>query len=92
MAFAQARLRRILALALDAGIPRRSLWVALWVGSVLNLINQGDAILAGGPINVLKIGLTFCVPYCVATYGAVSFRLRQEQQDAALRDAPRTPG
>jgi hypothetical protein len=61
--------------ALADGVPRRALWVAVVVGTVLNLINQGDAIVAGGPINVVKMALTYIVPYCVATYGAVSYRL-----------------
>ncbi len=62
--------------AISDGVPRRSLVVALVVGSVLNLINQGDALLAGGPIDWTKILLTFAVPYCVATYGAVSYHLK----------------
>ena len=44
--------------------------VALVVGSVLNVINQGDRIFADLPINWVKIGLTYLVPYFVATYGA----------------------
>ena len=55
------------------GVPRRSFIVALIVGTILNLINQGDAIFGGGRINVTKIILTFAVPYCVATYGAVLY-------------------
>jgi len=58
------------------GVPRRSLAVALIVGSVLNLINQGDVLFGAGRVDYLKLMLTFLVPYCVATYGAVSFRLR----------------
>lgn len=50
--------------------------VAVIVGTILNLINQGDVIFSGGPVNVAKMVLTFAVPYCVATYGAVSWRLR----------------
>jgi hypothetical protein len=57
------------------GVPRRSFWVALIVGTILNLINQGDALLGHAPLSLAKIILTFAVPYCVATYGAVSFRL-----------------
>jgi hypothetical protein len=57
------------------GVPRRSLVVALIVGTVLNLINQGEALLGEGHVNLAKIILTFVVPYCVATYGAVSYRL-----------------
>jgi hypothetical protein len=70
-----SRWSRIFALCLSDGIPKRSLAVALIVGSILNLINQGDALFGGMDINVTKIMLTFAVPYCVATYGAVSYRL-----------------
>ena len=62
--------------AISNGVPRRSLVVALVVGSVLNLINQGDALVAGRPIDWTKLLLTFAVPYCVATYGAVSYHLK----------------
>ena len=46
------------------------------VGTILNLINQGDALVAGARLNLTKLILTFVVPYAVATYGAVSYRLR----------------
>jgi hypothetical protein len=55
---------------------RRSFYVALAVGTVLNLINQGDALLGSVSINWLKLVLTYCVPYAVCTYGAVSHQLR----------------
>lgn len=58
--------------ALSNGIPRRSIVVAVIVGSVLNVINQGDVIFGVGEVNPWKIGLTFVVPYLVATYGAVA--------------------
>jgi hypothetical protein len=61
--------------ALSDGVPRRSLIVALVVGTILNLINQGDALVAGTEINTTKLLLTYLVPYCVSTYGAVSYRL-----------------
>jgi hypothetical protein len=61
--------------AVAPGVPRRSLMAALVVGTILNLINQGDALFGGRPLDWLKLGLTYIVPYCVATYGAVAFRL-----------------
>jgi hypothetical protein len=67
------------------GIPRRSFLVALIVGTILNLINQGDALFGG------KLVLTFAVPYCVATYGAVSYRLgawRSSRQRELSNDKP----
>jgi hypothetical protein len=64
----------------ESGIVRRSLIVAAVVGTVLNLINQGDALLTGGPLVVWKIALTYLVPYCVATYGSVTARLEMSKR------------
>lgn len=62
-----------LRLAVSNGIPKRSAIVAAIVGTILNAINQGDVLLNGGNLDVFKAALTYCVPYCVATYGAVAF-------------------
>ena len=70
-------LRLICRCAFSDGVPRRSFFVALVVGTVLNLINQGDALFGAMPINWLKIVLTYFVPYAVCTYGAVSFQIRK---------------
>lgn len=53
---------------------RRSGIVALVVGTILTLLNQGDALFAGGWNDALywKIPLTYCVPFLVATYGALT--------------------
>jgi hypothetical protein len=61
--------------ALSDGIPRRSFLVAIIVGTILNLINQGDALFGAAAINWTKLFLTYLVPYAVSTYGAVSYRL-----------------
>jgi len=51
----------------------RSLFVALIVGTLLTAINQGNVILRGDfpPSLYWKIPLTYAVPYCVATTGAI---------------------
>jgi hypothetical protein len=72
------------ACALSDGVPRRSLYVALVVGTVLNLINQGDALFGAGPIDWLKVALTYCVPYLVCTYGAVATQIARRKSDAAV--------
>ena len=65
------------------GIPCSSFRVAVVVGAILNLINQGDAFWGASPINWPKLLLTFLVPYCVSTYGAVSARIRAERKNGA---------
>ena len=43
---------------------------SLIVGTILNMINQGDHLAGDGTVNWFKFGLTYCVPFCVATFGA----------------------
>jgi hypothetical protein len=54
-------------------LVRRALLTALVIGSVLTAINQLDVIVNGGltPRVGLKLGLTYLVPYCVTTWGAL---------------------
>ncbi len=77
-----SRWSKICLFCISEGVPKRSMLVAIVVGTVLNLINQGDALLRDGHIDLIKAALTFAVPYCVATYGAVSYRLRVEAGQA----------
>jgi hypothetical protein len=53
-------------------VVTRSLWVALAVGTILNLINQGDRLAAGTPLEWGKLALTYVVPFLVASFGAWS--------------------
>ena len=52
---------------------KRSLIAALFVGTVLTALNQGDILLARewSPALYWKIPLTYCVPFLVSTYGAL---------------------
>lgn len=75
---------RVCRCCVSDGVPRRSLIVALIVGTILNLINQGDALFSGTGLNLTKLLLTYAVPYCVATYGAVSLRLATMRINAAF--------
>jgi hypothetical protein len=71
-------LRLVCRCALSDGVPRRSFFVALVVGTVLNLINQGDALLGAAPINWLKVILTYFVPaLCRASAGPQCYNRRQ---------------
>ena len=47
-----------------------SLGIALVVGTILNVINQGSAIFTEGRLDVVKCVLTYSVPFAVATYSA----------------------
>jgi hypothetical protein len=55
-------------------VLRRAVYVALVVGTILTMINQGDVLLEGAitPLVMAKIFLTYLVPYSVSTFSALS--------------------
>jgi hypothetical protein len=58
--------------AFSPSVAARSLLVAIVVGSVLNIINQGTEVAGGKPIDIPKLLLTYAVPFLVASFGAYS--------------------
>jgi hypothetical protein len=62
-----------MATACEPTVVGRSLRIAAVVGSLLVVINHGDRAFAGalGPVDWVKMLLTYVVPYGVATYAAV---------------------
>ena len=65
------------------GTPRKAFATALVVGTVLTTINHGDSLLAGSAPAAIKVALTYCVPYCVATWGAITGKRSQWARDSA---------
>jgi hypothetical protein len=64
-------------LAFGGGTPRKAALTSLVVGTVLVMINHGDAIISGVSPPIWKIVLTYCVPYLVTTWGAVTGKLSE---------------
>jgi hypothetical protein len=62
--------REALARAFAGSSVRRSLVVALLIGTALNAINQGPEIFAGHLPVWWKLILTYFVPFAVASYGS----------------------
>ena len=61
-------------LVIRRDVVTRALKTSSLVGIILIIINHGDALAAGEVdlVRVLKMLLTFAVPYCVSTYASVS--------------------
>ena len=72
----------ILQMIFGDGTPKKAILTALVVGSILISINHGDIILDGSMPASWKIILTYCVPYCVSTWGAVTGKLAQWRRSA----------
>jgi hypothetical protein len=66
-----------LAVAMERKIVKRSLTIAAIVGTILTLINHGDMIISGKveTTHIVKIILTYIVPYAVSTYSSVQSKI-----------------
>ena len=64
-------------IAISQAIVTRAIKVSLIVGTALNLINQGSAILSLdlAHLSLVKFTLTYLVPYSVTTYTATAMKV-----------------
>lgn len=60
----------LLQLAFSGPIVRNALQVALVVGTLLNIMNQGEQFLAGDGVSWFHMVCNYLIPYCVANYSA----------------------
>ena len=61
-------------------IIRNATKVALIVGTILNLINQGNALFGSETISWPHVFLNYLVPYCVASYSAAKNELAHNKE------------
>ena len=82
-------LQLILSIASSKQLITRALKIALVVGIILNLINQGEKliILDFQNINFFKFFLTFTVPFCVSMYTAITMKLKFHVGEKAVDNA-----
>lgn len=70
-----------MAVGMNKTLIKRAVIIAMIVGSILNVINQFDAIFGAEPIEWLKVTLTYCVPFIVSLVSSY----------ITLRDIKRNP-
>lgn len=63
-------MKNLLRAARSRKVVLNALRVSLVVGSILNLINQGGALLSGSGVSWAHILLNYVVPFCVSSYSA----------------------
>lgn len=74
----------------DRAAMRRTVTVALIVGTLLTLINQGDR-LASGDADLalaLKVAANYLIPWCVSSIGYISARRSAAGRSADAGAAP----
>ena len=72
----------ILQMIFSDGTPKKAVLTALVVGTILTTINHGDIMLDGEVPAAWKVLFTYCVPYCVTTWGAATGKLAQWRRDS----------
>ncbi|MGE3795858.1 MAG: nitrate/nitrite transporter NrtS [Dehalococcoidia bacterium] len=65
----------LLRTALAPSIARTAVRIALVVGTLLNVINQGAQWLRGDDVSWVGAALNYFVPYCVASISAAKHEL-----------------
>lgn len=82
------KLQLIISLASTKALLIKAIKIALIVGIILNLINQGEKIfiLAFDEINYYKFFLTFIVPFSVSMYTAITMKLSFHVGEKAFED------
>ena len=67
-------MREALEICLRREHLRRTIKIALVVGTILFLINQADVVIRGDATSVtwFKVGLSYCVPFVVSNLGLLA--------------------
>ena len=65
---------------------RNSLIVMGVVGTVLNLINQGDVLTGTSRLEIPKLILTYLMPFLVVSFGTWSALCQAAKEAAEMRD------
>ena len=78
---------KFFSIAFKDGTPKKAFFTACVVGTLLTTINHGDKILMGQYPPLIKVLLTYCVPFCVTTWGSYlgkKSKILQQQKLNAL--------
>ncbi|OOF28307.1 nitrate/nitrite transporter NrtS [Salinivibrio sp. IB872] len=70
-------MRSLIRILVERSLVINAIKIALVVGTILNIINQGDALWADGSFSIGHALLNYLVPYSVASYSAAKYQLNQ---------------
>lgn len=73
-------MKELLMTACQRPIVLAAIKVALVVGTILNIINQGGRVMEGLPPSWFHVALNYLVPYCVSSYSAARNELRRRRE------------
>ena len=82
-------MRKALRICLRREHLRRTIKIALVVGTILTLINQLDVILKGdaSTLTWVKAGLNYCVPFVVSNLGLLAGKRAETERSSVLDES-----
>jgi hypothetical protein len=72
-------MKQLVSTALSRSIVLNALRVSAVVGTALNVINQGEVVLAGHAPSWMHVALNYLVPYLVSSYSAAKNEVGRSQ-------------
>ncbi len=70
--------KRFLEVFFSKSVVSNSIKISIFVGTILNMINQGEKFINGHPISWVHFFLNYLVPYLVASYSASKNLINQK--------------
>jgi hypothetical protein len=71
-------MRKFLAACMKPSIRWQAVKVSLFVGTLLNLINQAAPVWNGSPLSWPHLLLNYLVPFCVSSYSAAKNEIARD--------------
>lgn len=69
--------RSLLQRMMQPQVAKAALRVSLLVGTVLNLVNNGERLWMGHGVNLWQLAMNYIVPFCVSAYSAARIQANQ---------------
>ena len=72
--------RKVLKIASNSSVIKKGMFTSLVVGSILNLINQGNLLFTNqlAEFSLIKMSVTYLTPFLVSVYSTTSALLRKD--------------
>ncbi|MFD2163330.1 nitrate/nitrite transporter NrtS [Paradesertivirga mongoliensis] len=74
------KVRKIIKIASNYSIIRKAILTSIIVGTILNLINQGNLIFTNqiAEVSITKMSITYLTPFMVSLYSTTTALLRKD--------------
>lgn len=74
------KVRKIIKIASNYSIIRKAILTSIIVGTILNLINQGNLIFTNqiAELSITKMSITYLTPFMVSLYSTTTALLRKD--------------